>query len=86
MKRVRLRSVEDVEGLPEDEWVEVVGGMKFTSTDETIRVENEALIVPLPENVRKRFRKGANEDLRAKISKGILIVTRHRASKPKREG
>jgi hypothetical protein len=84
MKRVRIRSAEDIDNLPEGEWVEVVGGLNAKFTYPPIRVENGDLVVDLPKDVQHRFGKGRGDELRARISKGSLIVTRRPAGKPKR--
>jgi hypothetical protein len=76
MKRVRIQSVEDLEALPEDEWVEVVGGMKFRWAKEPMHVEGRKLVVPLPAGVRRQFRPKKGEVLRARLSNGDLIVER----------
>jgi hypothetical protein len=79
MKRVKIRSVEDFEALPENEWVEVVGGMKVTWVeDTTVSVKGRKLVVPLPEVARKNFKRKKGEALRARIEGSDLIVERRR--------
>ena len=75
MKRVRIRSVEDLEALPEDEWVKVIGGINAKWVEEPeIEVDGETLIVPLPPRIRRQFKLGKGEVLQARISRGNLIV------------
>jgi hypothetical protein len=83
MKRVRIQSVEDLEALPEQEWVEVVGGMKFRWANAPMRVEGPKLVVPLPANVRKQFKARKGESLRATVTKSELIVVHSNALKPR---
>ena len=54
MRKVEIESVEDLEALPEDEWVEVPEGLhaKFV---ESIDRENNKLTIVLPEEVAKRI-------------------------------
>ncbi len=84
MKRVRICPAEDLDDLPEGEWVEVVGSLHAKFVDPPIRTEGGDLIVGLPKEVRRQFKGGAAADLQARISKGSLIVTRRGPSKPKR--
>lgn len=84
MKRVRIRSAEDLDALPEGEWVEVVGGMKFTSVYGPFRVDEDKLVVELPEHVQKRFKRRSDQELHARITKGELIVTRRPKDQAKR--
>lgn len=83
MKRVHIQSVEDLEGLPEDEWVEVVGGMRFRWANAPIHMEGRKLIVPLPSKVRKQFRPRKGEVLHVRLTKGSLVVERATARRSK---
>jgi len=76
MKRVRIKSAEDLETLPEGEWVEVAGGMRHRFVDETIRVEKGSLIVPLSRELRREFKPKPGESLEARVRSGNLVVKR----------
>ena len=76
MKKVRIQSVEDLEALPADEWVEVEGGMKFRWGKGPKRVQGRLLVVPLPPKVRKQLGAREGEVLNVRLSKHNLIVTR----------
>ena len=54
MRKVKIESVEDLEALPEDEWVEVPEGLhaKFVYS---IDRENNKLTIVLPEEIAKRI-------------------------------
>ena len=54
MRKEKIESVEDLEALPEDEWVEVPEGLhaKFVYS---IDRENNKLTIVLPEEIAKRI-------------------------------
>jgi hypothetical protein len=80
MRKVRIRSMEDFDALPEGEWFEVRGGMKRKAGRAAIRIEDDHLVVPLPREVQAQFKASRGERLEARVSKGTLIV-RHKAGK-----
>jgi len=84
MKRVRIKSAEDLEALPEGEWVEVVGGMRHRFVDETIRVEKGSLIVPLSRELRREFKPSPGEPLEARVRNGKLVVKRRGRAKTRK--
>jgi hypothetical protein len=88
MKRVRIRSAEELDALPEGEWVEVVGGMNVRFIDETLRPQKDKLVVPLSKAAAAQFAPRRGERLTARVSKGKLIVERHgptrRRSRPRK--
>ncbi len=86
MKRVRVRSMEEFRALPEGEWVEVIGGMKWSVPDEPVRVEKGKLVVDLSKGVRKAFKAKPGETLEAEISGKSLVVTRRRAKRTRQAG
>lgn len=81
MRKVRVRSMEDYDALPEGEWVEVVGRMKWDVPDPGIRVENGLLIVPLSRDVEAQLKPRSGEKLWARVSRSKLIVERKSESK-----
>lgn len=83
MKRVRIRSMEDLEALPEDEWVEVIGPMIAKPRRRGIRVEDGRLIVPLAKDLAAQIRPRKGERLRATMTKSELTVVRRNAKKPR---
>jgi hypothetical protein len=83
MKRLYRPGVEELGAIPEGEWVEVVGGLKFRWVDEKVHVRGRELVVPLPANVRKKFRAKEGEVLRARIKAGAVVVQRSPRKKTK---
>lgn len=84
MKKVRIQSVEDLEALPSNEWVEVEGGMKFRWAKGPKRPQGRLLVVPLPPKVRKQFGAREGEILDVRLSNNNLLVTRKGEGKPPR--
>ena len=78
MKKVRVRSIEEFRSLPEGEWVEVIGPMKWEvpGIAGDVRVEKGALVIRLPRRVRKSFKAKPGDALEARLSGESLVVTR----------
>ena len=70
MRKVENESVEDLEALPEDEWVEVPEGLhaKFVYS---IDRENNKLTIVLPEEIAKRI----GNRLFASFDEGKMVVS-----------
>lgn len=64
--------------LPEGEWVEVIGPMKWCVPDEAFRVEKGKLVIQLPQGVRKALKAKRGESFEARLSGKSLVVTRRR--------
>ena len=54
MRKVKIESMEDMESLPEDEWVEVPEGLHAKFVYSVDRVNNK-LTITLPEEVAKKI-------------------------------
>jgi len=83
MKRLYRPGVEELNAVPEDEWVEVVGGIQFRWADEKIHLKGSDLVVPLPASVRKKFRPKEGEVLRARVKAGAVVIQRSPRKKAK---
>ena len=70
MRKVKIESVEDLEALPEDEWVEVPEGLhaKFVYS---IDRENNKLTIVLPEEIAKRI----GNRLFATFDEGKIVIS-----------
>ncbi len=76
----------EFDALPEGEWVEVIGGMKWSIPEEPVRVEKGKLVVDLSKGVRKAFKAKPGETLEAEISGQSLVVRRRRAKRTRHAG
>jgi hypothetical protein len=60
MKKVRIRSVDDFEELPEDEWVEVEGGDLEVELIEEVEakliISDEGVKIPVGEELYRRLK------------------------------
>ncbi|MDP2766144.1 MAG: hypothetical protein Q8O41_01645 [Candidatus Methanoperedens sp.] len=70
MRKVKIEHVEDLESLPEDEWVEVPEGLhaKFVYR---IERENNILTIVLPEDIAKKM----GTRLFASFDKGKIVIS-----------
>ncbi|VVB86074.1 Uncharacterised protein [uncultured archaeon] len=70
MRKARIESVEDLESLPEDEWVEAPEGLhaKFVYR---IERENNILTIVLPEDIAKKM----GNRLFASFDDGKVIIS-----------
>ncbi len=70
MRKVKIESIDDLESLPEDEWVDVPEGLhaKFVYR---IERENNILTIVLPEDIAKKI----GNRLFASFDKGRIIIS-----------
>ncbi len=70
MRKVKIEGIEDLESLPEDEWVEVPEGLhaKFVYK---IERENNKLTIVLPEDIAKKI----GNRLFASFDEGKIIIS-----------
>jgi len=70
MQKVKIESIEDLESLPEDEWVEVPEGLhaKFVYR---IEREKNILTIVLPEYIAKKM----GNQLFASFDKGRIVIS-----------
>jgi hypothetical protein len=70
MRKAKIESIEDLESLPEDEWVEVPDGLhaKFVYR---IERENNILKIILPEDIAKKM----GNRLFASFDKGKIVIS-----------
>lgn len=70
MRKVKLESMENLESLPEDEWVEVPEGLhaKFVYS---VDRENNKLTITLPEDVAKKI----GNRLSASFDDGKIVIS-----------
>ncbi|HEX9710660.1 MAG TPA: hypothetical protein VGB42_11940 [Candidatus Thermoplasmatota archaeon] len=77
MRRVKIRTVEDMMALPQGEWVEVPDGLDLEVVYEgTVKVEKDKLTVEVPGGAAKELRPWTGGPLTAKLSQGRLIIER----------
>lgn len=79
MRRVKVSSWEELDTLPEGEWVEVVGGLDIEVVDKTTRRRAKRLVIPLKPEVARSLRPGHGEVLEARMRGRNLELTRRRA-------
>lgn len=88
MRKVKIRSVEEMMALPEGEWVEVPDGPDLeVSYQGSVRVGRDRLTVELPEGAGADLRPWTRGPLRARTLNGKLILERgaeEGATKPRR--
>ncbi len=82
VRKVRIDSLADLKALPEDEWVVAPGGINVKFDYEPIRVEGRSLRIRLPPSVIKQLRPRRGGRLKARISKGDLVVEVGGRSRP----
>jgi len=70
MRKVEIESVEDLEALPEDEWVEAPEGL-HTKFVYSIDRENNKLTIVLPEEIAKRI----GNRLFASFDEGKMVIS-----------
>lgn len=74
MRRVKIESVEDLDALPEGEWVHVPEGIKADWSYEGFEVTGKGLDITLPTSVAKQLRSLRGKRLRATLKGRHLIV------------
>ena len=70
MRKVKIDGMEDLESLPEEEWVEVPGGLhaKFVYS---VDRKNNKLTITLPEEVAKKI----GDRLCATFDEGKIVIS-----------
>jgi hypothetical protein len=76
VKKVRIESVEDIEALPEGEWVRVPAGIKADWIDDDFTVSGNGLEIQLPPAIAKQLRAEHGTRFRATLRGKRLIVKR----------
>jgi len=70
MRKVKVEHVEDLESLPEDEWVEVPDGL-HAKFGYKIERENNILTIVLPEDIAKKM----GNRLFASFDEGKVVIS-----------
>lgn len=79
MKRVQIRTVADMEALPEGEWVEVPAGTKLEVLDETVAVPKRRTITELSPELAGQLRAGGRDQLKGHVSAGKRAAAKGQA-------
>ncbi len=74
MRKVRIETVEELEALPEGEWVSVPEGMKVDWSYEAFALKGTKLDITLPDGVAKQLKSRHGTKLRATLRGRHLIV------------
>ena len=74
VREVRIDSMEDLEALPEDEWVVARGGINVPFDYTEYNRSRRSLRIRLPPAVLRELRPRRGRQLKARISKGELVV------------
>lgn len=74
VKKARVDSIEDLEALPEGQWVEVPGGINVEFDYGRFEPEGKALRIRLPRGVARRLKAKPGARWRARISGDDLIL------------
>lgn len=74
MKKAKLESIADFDALPEDEWVELDGGLKVGLVFDGMRVEDGKLLINLPGSILRQFKAKGGRPLKARIAGRRLII------------
>jgi hypothetical protein len=78
MKRMRVRSMDELQSLPDGEWVEVIGPMRWEIEASVLEVNGEGVVVKLPAGVPRKLKGKKGARLNAQYSKGNLVIERAR--------
>jgi hypothetical protein len=70
MRKVRIETMEDLESLPEDEWIEVPEGLHAKFVYSIDRKDNK-LTITLPEEVAKRI----GNRLSTSFKEGKIVIS-----------
>jgi hypothetical protein len=70
VQKVKIESIEDMESIPEDEWVEVPEGLHANFVYR-IEWEKNILKITLPEDIAKKM----GNQLSASFNKGRIIIS-----------
>jgi len=76
MKKVKIESADDLEALPEDEWVYCPEGLnaEFVHNDVDLEVKENKLSIRLPESVTKKLGLSKKDRFNAVYSGRKLII------------
>ena len=86
MRKVRIRSIEDLKALPEGEWVEAVDGLRWNAPHSTrMEATKRRVDIEVPESAKEHFPFREGEELKASLRGGVLTVTRAQHRKVKRK-
>ncbi len=80
MTKRRIRSAEDLEALPEGEWVEVAG-MDVEWVEEPPRGRSARVVIPLDPNIASSLSPRSGEVLEARLKGENLELVRRRRAK-----
>jgi len=79
MKRVRVRSWAELDALPADEWVEVVGGVDLRVIDGTRSGRRREVVIPVGRKVARSLAPRLGEVLEARVRGTDIVLIRRRA-------
>jgi hypothetical protein len=86
MKKVRIRSMDDLRALPEGEWFEAVDGLRWNVGLKTVMKATEHRVhIDVPTSARAGFPFRDGEKLEATLRGGVLTVKRPARGKGKRK-
>jgi hypothetical protein len=86
MRKVRIRSMEDLKALPEGEWLEAVDGLRWNAPHPTrMEATRRRVDIEVPESVRAEFPFREGEELKASLRGSVLTVRRATPAKGKRK-
>ena len=74
MKKVRIDSADDLESLPEGEWLAAPDGINVPFRYDHVRLEGRELRIRLPPQVIEELRPKRGRRLRARIAGEELVV------------
>ena len=74
MKRIRVRTAEDFQALPEGEWFSVPEGTPVRHTFAAFRVEHGKLHIAVPKKILSQFKAAKGRTFRARFRGRDLIV------------
>jgi hypothetical protein len=78
MRRLAVRSFDEMLKAPEGEWFSLPEGFDLEVIDDSGASRTRRLHVRLPRRVARDFAPGRGEQLKAQISEGTLIVEKSR--------
>ncbi len=86
MRKVRIRSMADIDALPEGEWVEVPDGMRWLVPKGFVRKADREVVIRLPRGATKKLNARPGDVLEAQVSGESIIVTPSRSKRPRGGG
>lgn len=76
MKKRNARLQEPFWVLPDGDWIKVVGQRKADVTASSIEVRKDRLVVPIPKRLARELSVRKGTRMRARYSRGVLVVER----------